>query len=233
MERWQRQVYNSARTCPNIAAFVEAASGTAEEVAAGNKLFINDSRAAIAARDYGYYSSQVEAQTTKLNQGKLNITSRLNPASLPEFGAPGAILYKTMGWSGLSTAAGYAADSLISSATGIEMVDRHGNHGARLAIDGALVPAMIMSDVPMRYKAPLAVAAFAGGRAVSYFQANESISPRMSHLLQPTTSDTVLLGGAIMSPLSAKYKAAAIAAALVIGRAVNYAYSPEAPLTRR
>lgn len=207
--------------------------GTAEEVAAGRKLFINESRAAIAALDYGYYRSKVEVQTNKMHQAQLNINARLNPAALPEFGAPGTNLYKAMGWAGLSTGAGYAVDSMFTAATGIEMVDQHGNHGARLAIDGALVPSIVMAELPMRYKAPLAVAAFATGRATTYFQTNESSSPQLSNLLQPTTSDTVLLSGAIMSPLSAKYKALAMGAAFTVGRAINYAYPTEALAGRK
>lgn len=71
---------------------------------------------------------------------------------------------------------------------------------------------------------PLAATAFGAGRAANCITADTSLSPRMAKLLTPNHADSILTGAAVMAPISGRYKAAAIAGALVTGRVVSMFY---------
>lgn len=122
-----------------------------------------------------------------------------------------------IGLSCIFTAGGYGIDRAIA---GQDFKDTNSG-GARLAVDGCLVPAFLLNDMPLKYRIPLAATAFGAGRARSAIASDFTLAPRWEHVLRPNQADTFLTGGAVMAPLGAKYKAFAIAGALAAGRAVN------------
>jgi hypothetical protein len=70
---------------------------------------------------------------------------------------------KGIGIAGASLAAGYVIDSLAGIDTKV--------HGpARLAVDGIVVPAILLSSMPMQYKLGAAGIAFGAARVFDYFK---------------------------------------------------------------
>lgn len=137
----------------------------------------------------------------------------------------GRKLIAGVGLSALSMSAGYGFDKEVAPALGLKNASDNGlSHGTRLAVDGCLVPAFLLSELPLKYKLPLAATAFSAGRGVNYVTAEASVSPGIAKLLMPNHADSLLTGAAVMAPIGGRYKAAAIAASLLPGRVVNMFY---------
>ncbi|MBY0551496.1 MAG: hypothetical protein K2W95_29715 [Candidatus Obscuribacterales bacterium] len=129
------------------------------------------------------------------------------------------------GLSALSMGAGYGFDKKIAPSLGLKSgADNELSNGTRLAVDGCLVPAFLLSEIPLKYRLPLAATAFSAGRAANLITADTTLSPEMAKLLTPNHADSILTGAAVMAPIGGRYKAAAITGALVTGRVVNMFY---------
>lgn len=137
----------------------------------------------------------------------------------------GRRLIAGVGLSALSMGAGYGFDKEIAPSFGLKSsADNQLSNGTRLAVDGCLVPAFLLSDIPLKYRLPLAATAFGAGRAANFITADTTLSPEMAKLLTPNHADSILTGAAVMAPIGGRYKAAAITGALVTGRVVNMFY---------
>jgi hypothetical protein len=153
------------------------------------------------------------AETELSAQRLLSNRSLSSPGQF--LGATSSRFIASAGLSAGAIGAGVGADFALSKLLGTEAPILDGrDDGTRLAIDGCLVPSIIMSDLPTRIRFPLAAAAFAAGRMAPLMPTNDIIKP--NHI------DSLLIPAAVMSPLGGKYKAAAIAASIGIGRVANY-----------
>lgn len=214
---------------------IKAALGTTAEVNAGTKLFDVHSNVGLKLTEHIGKISDAEAALTELRLANAALkedfalsTKALIPSSSYLQTDAGRV-FKAFGLASISMGAGYGADAAIGELFNVNDSESRGlQSGARLAVDGCLVPALIMSDLPTKFKLPLAAAAFAAGRASSFVSTNDFLSPNMATLLKPNQADTFLVGTAVMTPLSGRYKAAAIAASIGVGRAVNHFLPEEA-----
>lgn len=197
--------------------------GTEREVRAGTKLFAREWPVGRALESYADYAVRLKNANAEIKAAQLNLETQLASGGeqLMPRGGHGARLIRGVGLSTLSMATGYGVDLAIGKVFGIAGLEQR-NNGARFAVDGCLVPALIMSDLPARFKLPVAVAAFAASRANNFVSTTDFLSPNIAKVLKPNQADTYLLGAAVMAPLVGRYRAAAIASAVGIGRLVNY-----------
>ena len=202
--------------------------GTAREVYMGEKLFVYGSKLGdLVTKAAGALEQrQMTMGERAVNEGALLSEVEKSSkvlGSQAEHAASRATgrLMTALGIAAFSTCVGGYTDYLLSQQLKVEMSDTRDRNAARLAIDGCLVPAFLLSDVPLRYRIPLAATAFGVGRVANLLASNISLSPKMTELLRPNQADTFLIGGAVMAPLGARYKAMSIAGALATGRIVN------------
>lgn len=207
---------------------VLATVGTTEEVVRGQKLFVS---ASAEGRALTHFATKVEAATTtgaELSMAERALVAEHRQSIAGLAGKPDAIgamagrkFLTGFGLATLSTAGGYAFDHALAKELGIEIKDTDQSNRTRLAVDGCLVPAFLLSELPAKLRIPLAVGAFGAGRASTFTSADNIMSPRAAELLKPNHADTVLLGLSIMAPLSGRYKALAMTGSLAAGRVVN------------
>ncbi len=204
---------------------VAAVIGTEAEVASGTKLFVAGSEEAKHLSDFARLSQAntkaVSAVTAA--EGELERSRAMLQESVE--GGPGSLAGRTfsgaakgLGIAGLSLAGGYALDTGLSKLFGYRAPTTDGM--GRFALDGVAVPAILLSDLPARYKFGLAGAAFVSARASDYF-AGTGASVQMSSLLRPNIADGVLITGAAMAPVDGRTKALLIAGAYGLGRVYN------------
>lgn len=204
---------------------VAAVIGTETEVASGTKLFVAGTEEAKHLADFAKFSqantkavSAVSAAEGELqrSQAMLQESVEGGPGSLVGRSFKGAA--KGLGIAGLSLAGGYMLDTGLSKVFGYRAPTTDGM--GRFAVDGVAVPAILLSDLPARYKFGLAGAAFVSARASDYF-AGTTASVQMSSLLRPNIADGVLITGAAMAPVDGRTKALLVAGAYGIGRLYN------------
>ncbi|MBX9686682.1 MAG: hypothetical protein K2X27_08270, partial [Candidatus Obscuribacterales bacterium] len=204
---------------------VAQAIGTEAEVASGNKLFVAGSAEAKTLSDFAKLSAanSKAVSAEKLAAAELE-RSQTMLRDATEGGA-GSLLGRSfkgaatgLAIAGGSLAAGYALDKLGSSIFGYKAPETDGT--GRFLMDGVAVPAILLSNMPARYKFGLAGAAFMSSRAADYF-AGTGASIQMSALLRPNTCDGILITAAAMAPVDAKTKAALVGGAYLTGRLYN------------
>lgn len=212
---------------------ITAVLGNAAEVEAGTKLFETHSGIGQRLTRHIEIMAAGDAASAEVRLARTGLVKELAYGAKPlmpsaEYLQTGAgRVVKAFGLATISMGVGYGADSAIGKLFNLNNGDSQtAQPGARLAIDGCLVPALIMSELPTKFKLPAAAAAFAAGRASNLVSSNDFLSPGMATLLKPNQADTFLLGTAVMTPLGGRYKAAAIAGAIGVGRLVNY-FAPE------
>lgn len=195
--------------------------GTRDQVNRGSKFIIDDSPLGTALLKQADLAKTKQDLSEKVVLAESEIASQRlshNPSLTNTSKFLSVISGRFLAAAGLavgSMAAGVGADLALSKLLGSEAPILDGrNGGTRLAIDGCLVPSVIMSDLPAKIRFPLAAAAFAAGRMAPLMPTNDIIKP--NHV------DSFLIPPAVMSPLGGKYKAAAIAASIGIGRVANY-----------
>lgn len=207
---------------------VLATVGTAGEVGRGEKLFVSSSS---TGRALVNFAAKVEAATktgVELTAARTALTaehertiSRLGGNTDGVASTLGRKFLAGVGLATLSTSGGYAFDHALSKQLGVEISDSDQSNRARIAVDGCLVPAFLLSELPMKLRVPLAVTAFGAGRASTFISADNILSPRVAELLKPNHVDTVLMGMSIMAPVSGRYKAIAMTGSLAAGRIAN------------
>lgn len=195
------------------------------EMGAGEKLFIRGTKLGDLVEVTGKQLIEKEMTAGELAANRAVLARELEKSSrvfAPVNPGAGNRLLLGLGIAGISTAAGYNFDRALAHALNRERPDdRADENAARLAVDGCLVPAFLLSDIPMRFRIPLVVTAFGAGRVGSFVNADNALSPELAKLLEPNHADTFLMGAAVMAPLSARYKAMGIVGALAAGRVVN------------
>lgn len=206
--------------------------GTAMEMGEGGKLFIRGTQLGDLVEVAGKQLVEKEMTAGELAANKAVLARELEQSSAvfaqsskafaPLGPGAGSKLLTGLGVAGFSLAAGYNFDRALAHALGRERPDdRADENAARLAVDGCLVPAFLLSDIPMKFRVPLAVTAFGAGRVGSFVNADNALSPQLAAILKPNQADTLLMGAAIMAPLGARYKAIGIVGALAAGRVAN------------
>lgn len=198
---------------------VRALLGSEAEVRAGKKMV---SAALPFGQDLQLYSDALDQKVSadKCHRGLENSMST-NRLAANKFAADKIGLLSHAGSSFCggavlslsSMAAGIVADHALSYLLEISKPDLNANASARMLIDGALVPSLIGSDLPLKVRTPLIAAAFAAGRVAT-------LIPEHS-LLKTNSVDSFMIPFAVMSPLSPRYKAAAIASSIVVGRLIG------------
>ncbi|MBY0547710.1 MAG: hypothetical protein K2W95_10475 [Candidatus Obscuribacterales bacterium] len=195
------------------------------EMGAGEKLFIRGTKLGDLVEVTAKQLIEKEMTVGELAANKAALTRELEQSSRVFAQAnhsAGTNFLRALGVAGFSTAAGYNFDRALAHALNRERPDdRADENAARLAVDGCLVPAFILSDIPMKFRVPLVITAFGAGRIGSFVNADNTLSPELAKLLKPNQADTFLMGAAIMAPLGARYKAMGIVGALAAGRVVN------------
>ena len=126
--------------------------------------------------------------------------------------------FKGLAVSGATLAAGYALDKLGASVFGYKQPETDGLK--RFMVDGVAVPAILLSDLPGRWKFFLGFSALASAHAAEAF-GGTGASLQMSTLLRPNTCDGVLMTAAAMAPVDYKTKAMLLAGAWGVGRVYN------------
>jgi hypothetical protein len=199
--------------------------GTPEEVAAGAKLFAKDSAEASTLLNLADASKAKSAADLAIKTAAKDVdkTQTLLSQSVEEgAGSLGGRTWKGavkgLAVAGGTLALGYGMDKLGASIFGYKQPETDGM--GRFLLDGVAVPAVLLSDLPARYKFALAGTAFLSARAADYFKGTGA-SVQMSTLLRPNTCDGVLMTAAAMAPVDGKTKAALIAGAWGVGRVYN------------
>ena len=201
-----------------------SALGTAEEVAAGKAIFVKGSEEAAALTKYGgafeshtkaVAMEEAAAGNLKRAHEKLTQATEAGPGGLGgkllDGAAKGALI--SAGVMG----AGYAIDKTAGYFLGYEpKTDAMG----RFALDGVVVPALLLSPWQGRTKYFMAGAAFLSARAADYIEGTGG-SVELSSALRPNLLDAVSIPAIAMLPMDGKTKAASIGVAWLAGRAYN------------
>ncbi len=209
-------------------ASVEAVLGTAEEVAAGQKLFARGTPQAADLTNYAA-RSHANAEATKLldtargtmaaKEGALTAAKERGAAEY--HGSLGGTTIKGfakgLGISAATLAAGYGADYMLGKQFGYKPTYEG---TSRYLIDGVAIPAILLSGMQPRTKIWMSALAFAGARAQDYF-AGTGASADMSLLLRPNTIDAIGITATALAPLPGKYKAIGFLGTIAIGRGWN------------
>lgn len=207
---------------------VEAVLGTADEVARGEKLFIQGSP---EAADLARYAAKAEAHATvtKTLDGA-RTAMQTKDAALKAAMEKGVNEYhgslggttlrgfaRGLGVSATTLAVGYGADYALGQAFGYKPTT---DGVGRFVLDGVAVPAILLSEMQPRNKAWMAAGVFGLARASDYFSGTMA-STEMSMLLRPNTVDAVGITGFALAPIPGKYKAMGIGGTLLAGRGWN------------
>lgn len=208
---------------------LKAVIGTADEVAAGTKLFVAGSTEAKSLLDYATKSGAHAEATQALAKAQNNMA--IKNASLETMMAkgPGAAhgnlldttvkgFARGLGISALTLGAGYGADYALGSMFGYGTPTSNGF--GRFVMDGVITPAILLSGWQPRYKYPAAAATFLAARGMDYL-AGTGASAETSMLLRPNTIDAVGVTASVLAPIPGKYKAFGVAATLAVGRGWN------------
>lgn len=200
---------------------IRAQLGTRAEVAAGLKLIPSQSPLAASLRSHMDLLTTNGQASLRLAAAEKDLATQRalhhEPLLSVERGARlgGGRFLAGVGISAAAMGLGFGVDAALSKVLDTTAPSTDGKDGgSRLAIDGCLLPSVIMSELPTKYKLPLAATVFAAGRLAPLLPDNE--------LLKPSHTDAFLIPATVLSPLGGKYKAASIAAAVGVGRAVNY-----------
>lgn len=208
---------------------VEAVLGTAEEVAAGQKLFVRGSTQATELMAFAN-ASNLNAEATRAldtargamsaKEGALKAAQERGAAEFHGSFTSASFrgLAKGLGVSAATLAAGYGADYLLGQQFGYK--PNHDGMG-RFLLDGVAIPTIILSDLQPRTKIWMGTAAFLGARTMDFAQ-GMGASTETSLLLRPNTIDAIGITGSMLAPIPGKYKAIGIASTLVLGRGWNY-----------
>jgi hypothetical protein len=205
---------------------VKSFIGTADEVAAGTKLFVQGSDDAVKLMAYAEKQKLHALATAELDAARAGMSSaesRLLAAQKAGAAeAHGGLLgtsmkglAKGMLISGATLATGYAFDTYLMGNK------NHMDGGGRFIMDGFVTPAILVSNMPMRYKLPMAALTFGGARAVDWWTGYGSgVSTNM--WLRPNVVDHVGVTASILAPIPTKYKPFAVLGTLALGRGYNY-----------
>ncbi len=207
---------------------VEAVIGTAAEVNGGTKLFVAGTKEATTLTEYAklnaaHTESTIAESVAKQNMERSNTMYQqaldTGPGSLGKRALDGAS--KGLLIAGGTLALGYGVDKLGSSIFGYKSPETDGP--GRFLLDGVAVPAVLMSNMPSRYKFASAGVLFGMARASDYFAGTGQLSTGLSTsmLLRPNTADGILVTAAAMAPVDGKTKAILVGSALGVGRVVN------------
>lgn len=205
----------------NNADKVRALVGTSAEVRAGAKLVSAESPLGIyigahasALEQHAVAEARARTIESAMSANRQVLNGKIAEKFNGVLATGGGRLLGGAALSLTSVAAGYGADQALSEVFELNKPDLQANASARLLLDGALVPSLIMSELPFRVRIPLVAAAFASGRIASCL-------PESSLLLKTNAVDSFMIPAAVMSPLSARYKSAAIAGSVVFGRVIG------------
>lgn len=199
--------------------------GTADEVAAGKKLFVTGSTEAGQLTDFARLSAantkavgleRIAEQEMERSRTMLAESVDGGAGSLAGRSFGGAV--KGLAWAGGTLAAGYALDNLGAKVFGYKAPEVDGF--GRFAVDGIAVPALLMSNLPSRWKFGLAATTFLGAHASEFFGATGATTS-MSSLLRPNIVDGVAITAAAMAPVDGRTKALLVGGAYLLGRAYN------------
>lgn len=152
--------------------------GTAEQIAASgsSKLFLEGSQEARALqaleqtrREMLYVSGMVKESKITLQQAGSRLAAAeakiLNSTAAEQLSRGMA---RGMGYSALGLVGGAWADKVIADNRGLETPQIM--NPVSLLSDGVATPALLISDLPARYKIPAALALFVGTRAVNAYR---------------------------------------------------------------
>jgi hypothetical protein len=201
--------------------------GTAEEVEAGKKLFVTGSKEAKVLSEFAKAAEEngkAGRAATLAEAGMENARKELQQSIETGAGTLGGRTLRGaatgLGVAGLTLAAGYGMDYLGSRMFGYKAPELD---STRLFFDGIAVPAVLLSNIPARYKFAIAGSAFIGARVADYASGTGQFSAaaEYSKLLRPNLVDGVGITAAAMAPVDGKTKAALVGGAWLLGRAYN------------
>lgn len=223
----QQQAFMGDATLVTSQAKVAGVIGSAEEVEAGKKLFVAGSKEAKALTEFARAAEEKgkAGRAVKLAEGGME-NARKELTQSVEAGA-GTLGGRTLrgaatglGVAGLTLGAGYGLDYLSSKMFGYKQPELD---MFRAGMDGIAVPAVLLSNIPSRYKFALAGTAFLSARVADYAAGTGQFSAgaEYSKLLRPNMVDGVGITAAAMAPVDGKTKALLVGGAWLAGRAYN------------
>ncbi|MBX9572680.1 MAG: toxic anion resistance protein [Candidatus Obscuribacterales bacterium] len=213
--------------------------GTAEEVAAGQKLFDMTGKQGTVLKEYAAAAEQNALAKSAVTSAESTLQDAHNKLTAATKEGPGPFSGKLMNgaaWgalvSGGTLAAGYGIDKVLGSQFGYETKT---DAATRFLVDGVAIPSIILAGGQGRFKYAAAGGLFLSTRAYEFISGAGMFegSVQMSAALRPTTADALLIPAAATIPIinapgflgmkAGGWQAmtAQVAAAWAIGRGYN------------
>lgn len=207
---------------------LKAAIGTADEVAAGSKLFVTGSteatnlmrHAELRLAHQEAVSAAANASTTASGKLAALEQAQLRGAAHTHGGFRSYTLNgfaKGVLVSAGTLAVGYGLDHVAGSAFGYKPTT---DGTTRFLLDGVAVPSILLSGMQPRYKIPFAASVFLASRVGDWWYGSGG-SVETSNFLRPNAIDAWGITGAALAPIPGKYRAIGMAGAWGLARGWN------------
>ena len=171
---------------------------------------------------YAHNSAQLAHETFTLTNKARNLQSQMSAELLSVRTAAGHSFARGFGKGVVAMSVGIGAGYTIDQLTGEERTSFNSPIG--LGLDAAAGLALF-SNLPGKYKYPLAIAAIAAPRVLhAYGYGDNLLAPTTlssDSLWKPNAVDAIGVGVAVSLPIPGNYKAAAVGGAIVGGRVYN------------